>query len=546
MSSRFYKFGEFVLSIDRRELFKQQGTELVSKAMLTDLKFKVLLHLIENRGKIITKEELLDRFWTRGEKVFEDSNLTTVIGYLRTDLDDEKISDENGKKYHRFINTIHKIGYRFTAEVKEEENLDDILQDNTTQSVVPFNPPKRNDDLIGFKENLLSNQSAERIETQITLPSNLAKVISGEKSESSETNETVEKLNLQSNENITVDGENNVFSSSRLESEAAHSTENVQMNSSDTVPVQLEGANFSQNESLPLKLITGKIYWTSLIITIILIALTVAVHFLATAFAVDDKAFGRNPIDYFIQAGICLIFAAISVAFVIPSIKREDFSNKVVRDSFHQFLTGWLLIWITWFLLYLYFVVVLLLAGRGWEIWNSAAQTTIDFLNACTSAAFFYTFLVMDVKSVSTDIDPARDQKFRQSFKVIIGISALITLLAGIGRVNQFDPLIYLSGLFAAVSMFYFFGRLDSHHMDVNRWFLAPLYSYASIQVIGPKLVDFGDSAAKKAEPLSLFFYLLLLFKVYLFAVVSIWLVNGAFKTYFTEAFNYIERKSSK
>src|SRR5262245_60219550 len=70
--------------------------------------FKVLLFLIENRGRLIEKSELLDAVW-KDTHVTENA-LTREIAQLRKRLGDDP-------KTARYIQTVHTRGYRFIAEV---------------------------------------------------------------------------------------------------------------------------------------------------------------------------------------------------------------------------------------------------------------------------------------------------------------------------------------------------------------------------------------------------------------------------------------------
>ncbi|HEX6464706.1 MAG TPA: winged helix-turn-helix domain-containing protein, partial [Vicinamibacterales bacterium] len=69
---------------------------------------ELLRVLIEERHRVVSKDELLRRIW-RGAAV-EEGNLSTYIAKLRTALDDDPQAP-------RFIRTHHGRGYRFIAEV---------------------------------------------------------------------------------------------------------------------------------------------------------------------------------------------------------------------------------------------------------------------------------------------------------------------------------------------------------------------------------------------------------------------------------------------
>jgi len=69
---------------------------------------ELLRVLIEERHRVVSKDELLRRVW-RGAPV-EEGNLSTYITKLRTALDDDPHAP-------RFIRTHHGLGYRFIADL---------------------------------------------------------------------------------------------------------------------------------------------------------------------------------------------------------------------------------------------------------------------------------------------------------------------------------------------------------------------------------------------------------------------------------------------
>ncbi len=73
--------------------------------------FHVLVYLIERRGSLIGKEELIDNFW-KGAAV-TDNAVVQCIKEIRKALGDDPHEP-------RFIRTVHKIGYRFIATITEE------------------------------------------------------------------------------------------------------------------------------------------------------------------------------------------------------------------------------------------------------------------------------------------------------------------------------------------------------------------------------------------------------------------------------------------
>jgi Tol biopolymer transport system component/DNA-binding winged helix-turn-helix (wHTH) protein len=99
-----YNFSDFRLDPARRLLTRNGETILLHPKA-----FDLLLALIENQGRILSKDELLDRVWD-GHFV-EENNLAVQIFALR------KIFGET-KNDHRFIVTVPGKGYRFVADVQ--------------------------------------------------------------------------------------------------------------------------------------------------------------------------------------------------------------------------------------------------------------------------------------------------------------------------------------------------------------------------------------------------------------------------------------------
>ena len=74
--------------------------------------FRVLLFLLRNPQKLITKEELLDAVW--GDTAVSENSLTRSIALLRRLLADDTHEP-------RYIATVPTIGYRFLCNVRVAE-----------------------------------------------------------------------------------------------------------------------------------------------------------------------------------------------------------------------------------------------------------------------------------------------------------------------------------------------------------------------------------------------------------------------------------------
>lgn len=98
-----YQFDTF--EVDDREFRLLEGgapLQVEPKVM------RLLLYLIENRNRLVRKQELLDKVWQ--DSMVTENALTRVIGLLRKALNDDS-------HVPRFIETVPTAGYRFIAKV---------------------------------------------------------------------------------------------------------------------------------------------------------------------------------------------------------------------------------------------------------------------------------------------------------------------------------------------------------------------------------------------------------------------------------------------
>ena len=99
-----YAFGPFQLDLVKRQLVRN-GNPIP----LPSLTFDILKTLVENRGELVTKEQLFKQVWPG--RFVEVNNLTVRMSELRKVLRDSAET--------RFIETVPGSGYRFVAKVKE-------------------------------------------------------------------------------------------------------------------------------------------------------------------------------------------------------------------------------------------------------------------------------------------------------------------------------------------------------------------------------------------------------------------------------------------
>lgn len=121
LKTNIFRFEEFVL--DTKEKTLVQNGEVVS---ITPKAFQLLLVLIQNHGRLVTREDLMQAVWA--ESFVEEGNLTFTINLLRKALKD---SSQNP----RFIKTIPLSGYKFIAEVQRDSAENEFLSEEVKQSI---------------------------------------------------------------------------------------------------------------------------------------------------------------------------------------------------------------------------------------------------------------------------------------------------------------------------------------------------------------------------------------------------------------------------
>jgi pimeloyl-ACP methyl ester carboxylesterase len=100
-----YRFRDYELDCERRELRRSSMTVHVEPQV-----FDVLLHLVRNRDRVVSRDELLQAVWN-GRVVSEDA-LTSRISAAR------RVIGDTGEE-QRLIRTLPRRGFRFVSEVRE-------------------------------------------------------------------------------------------------------------------------------------------------------------------------------------------------------------------------------------------------------------------------------------------------------------------------------------------------------------------------------------------------------------------------------------------
>ena len=103
---QIYEFDGWRLSSGQRQLLSPDGGAVVLRSKVFDL----LLYLVQERGRVVTKAELMEAVWPGA--VVEENNLNQAISALRQALGESAQAP-------RFVATITGRGYQFVGEVHD-------------------------------------------------------------------------------------------------------------------------------------------------------------------------------------------------------------------------------------------------------------------------------------------------------------------------------------------------------------------------------------------------------------------------------------------
>jgi tetratricopeptide (TPR) repeat protein/DNA-binding winged helix-turn-helix (wHTH) protein len=127
---RTLRFGIFELDSRAGEL-RKHGV----RVHLQDQPFQILLLLLNRPGALVTREEIRRKLWSADTFVDFDRNLNKAINKVRLALGDSAESP-------RFVETLHRRGYRFIAPVQVQEEAVAALANASAAPVLPH-PDRR-------------------------------------------------------------------------------------------------------------------------------------------------------------------------------------------------------------------------------------------------------------------------------------------------------------------------------------------------------------------------------------------------------------------
>jgi TolB-like protein/DNA-binding winged helix-turn-helix (wHTH) protein/cytochrome c-type biogenesis protein CcmH/NrfG len=101
-----FRFADFEIDTARRELRRAGATVHIEPQV-----FDLLVHLVRNRHRIVSKDELIDAIWQG--RIVSDATLSSRISSARRALGDSG-NDQS------LIRTLHKRGFRFVGNVDDD------------------------------------------------------------------------------------------------------------------------------------------------------------------------------------------------------------------------------------------------------------------------------------------------------------------------------------------------------------------------------------------------------------------------------------------
>ncbi|MEP6944627.1 MAG: LpqB family beta-propeller domain-containing protein, partial [Acidobacteriota bacterium] len=127
MRNRVFEFEDFRLDADHKLLYR--GGEQV---VLTPKAVETLIALVDSRGNVISKEDLMQTIWA--DTIVEDSNLAQYLHVLRKTLGETN----EGKP---FIETLKRRGYRFNGTVRVVQKGNGLAPQNSDRGKFESDSP---------------------------------------------------------------------------------------------------------------------------------------------------------------------------------------------------------------------------------------------------------------------------------------------------------------------------------------------------------------------------------------------------------------------
>ncbi|HMT06948.1 MAG TPA: FlgO family outer membrane protein [Pyrinomonadaceae bacterium] len=115
-----YEFGEYRLNVEDGSFWRVDD-----RIAATQKSIELLTMLLENRGRVVTRDEIIERLWP--ETFVDENNLSVTVSMLRKALGNEAAT---------LIETIPRKGYRFNGEVIVSKNGHAVAEREFTRTTI--------------------------------------------------------------------------------------------------------------------------------------------------------------------------------------------------------------------------------------------------------------------------------------------------------------------------------------------------------------------------------------------------------------------------
>lgn len=110
MPEKKVNFGEFDLDFGRFQLYRRG-----CPVRLEGLPLQLLMFLVENKGQLVTREQIAAELWSKDVFVDVEQGINTAIRKVRLALEDDSAQPQ-------YLQTVVGRGYRFVAPISVEED----------------------------------------------------------------------------------------------------------------------------------------------------------------------------------------------------------------------------------------------------------------------------------------------------------------------------------------------------------------------------------------------------------------------------------------
>ena len=94
------------IAIDKDACTVDRGTDEI---ICSQTEYRLLLYLVENKNRVLSKDQILNHIWDSGGKYVDDNTVSVNIRRLRTKIEEDASNP-------RFLKTVYGLGYLWKEE----------------------------------------------------------------------------------------------------------------------------------------------------------------------------------------------------------------------------------------------------------------------------------------------------------------------------------------------------------------------------------------------------------------------------------------------